>query len=57
MRREAIEPVTRHRQYLNRTLLRPYAIAETPPYVGREEAAPEGGPEDAPRGAPDSGIN
>ena len=34
LRREAIEPITQHRQYLDGRLLRPYAIAETPPFVG-----------------------
>ena len=34
LRRESIEPVTLHRQYLTSQLLRPYAIAETPPFVG-----------------------
>ena len=53
LRREAIEPVTQHRQYVNRTLLRPYAIAETPPFVGREEAPVEDAPEAAPKGGPD----
>lgn len=40
LRREAIEPVKQHRQYLNGNLLRPYAIAETPAYVGFEPAVP-----------------
>ena len=53
LRREAIEPVTLHRQYVNRTLLRPYAIAETPPFVGREEAPAEDAPEAAPKGGAD----
>ena len=38
LRREAIEPIAQHRQYLTPRLLRPYAIAETPPYVGMAEA-------------------
>ena len=37
LRREAIEPVTLHRQYLDRHLLRPYAIVETPPFVSLPE--------------------
>ena len=40
LRREAIEPVRQHRQYLNGNLLRPYAIAETPAFVGFEPAEP-----------------
>ncbi len=36
LRREAIEPITQHRHYLNRSLLRPYAICETPAFIGLE---------------------
>ena len=35
LRREAIEPVKQHRQFLNANLLRPYAIAETPVFVAQ----------------------
>ena len=41
LRREAIEPVTLHRQYLNRGQLRPYAMAETPPFVGLQDSGRE----------------
>ena len=44
LRREALEPVTQHRQYLNRNLLRPYAVAETPPFVGLVESEPAADP-------------
>lgn len=41
-RREVLEPITPHRQFLDARLLRPYAICETPAFVGRaeEDAAP-----------------
>ena len=38
--REAIEPVKVHRQFLDEILIRPYAVCETPPFVGMEPAAP-----------------
>lgn len=34
LHREAIEPVTMHRQYLDQNLIRPYAIGETPAFIG-----------------------
>ena len=37
--REAVEPVKIHRQILDEHLLHPYAIIETPPFIG---IAPEG---------------
>ena len=39
LRRESLEPVRQHRQYLDANLLRPYAIAETPAFVGAANAS------------------
>ena len=43
LRREQLEPVPVHRQFLNGHLLRPYAICETPPFIAvalRQEQRP-----------------
>ena len=46
LRREKLEPVPMHRQYVNARLLRPYAICETPPFIavqlahGEQPASP-----------------
>ena len=34
--REKREPVTIHRQFLDEHLIRPYAVCETPPFIGSE---------------------
>ena len=34
LRREEIEPVRIHRQFLNESLIHPYAICETPAFIG-----------------------
>ena len=34
MRREEVEPVRVHRQFLNESLIRPYAVCETPAFIG-----------------------
>ena len=38
-RREALEPVTPHRQFLDARLLHPYAICETPAFIALADAA------------------
>jgi len=46
--REAVEPVKVHRQFLDENLIRPYAVCETPPFVGAEPSAtPDDPPADA----------
>ena len=34
LHREQVEPVRQHRQFLDASLIHPYAVCETPPFIG-----------------------